>query len=275
MNKSIKLLYLLGHSRSGSTVISMHLGLQPAIFYAGEIKKFNLSFHERTCTCGKAAIDCPFWGQIISDHSAYFAEPIEKDIGIQLFYKNIKPFFSRPTSIKKEEESIFLKDLYAIALKNFPQTEFILDSSKSLSRLHLYRSMPNIQVTTIYMERDLRANIASFVKRGKGVLSSYLRLKINKWVMFQYLKRHKIQFLSISLEEFLEHPQGTLTSILEFVGVAESKSELKQTDQLHLISGNRKTRFGSTSSNFKVNKKVNEQDPFTNRQKIILGWLGL
>lgn len=275
MKRPHPLIYLLGHSRSGSTVLSMHLGLQAPVFYAGEFKKFNESFKDRTCTCGLAAASCPFWGKIIEEEVSYFSRAIDKDVGIFLVSKSLSALFFGVGKKRIEMESGFYQRMSQRISEIHPEAKYILDSSKSLNRLIMYKSMKNLEIKTIYMERDLRANIASFVKRGEGLITSYFRLKVNKALMKWYMKRYKVNAVKVTLEEFISSPDDTIRKITDHLGIPFEAENHRITPPLHLISGNRKTRFASTSSNFQIDKEVNQQDPFTPRQKRILKWLGV
>ncbi|GLR17573.1 hypothetical protein GCM10007940_21880 [Portibacter lacus] len=253
----------------------MHLGRRSNLFYAGELKKFNRSFHARRCTCGEAAKDCDFWGPLISQEMKYFNRGIDKDISILLFVKNMKSLFFGNSRKLIEEEKAFLENLAIYKEEKNQAVSIMIDSSKSLNRLVMYREMKDLEVYTIYLERDLRANIASFVKRGNGVLNSYLRLKINGALIKRYLSRNKINHIKIKYEDFISQPEETIQNILHKFNIKDEGVSASENETVHLISGNEKTRFRTTTGNYKIDQSANLQDPFSNWQKNILRLLGI
>ena len=58
----IRLVYLLGASHSGSTLLALLLGSHPEIVTVGELKQTCLGDVNRyPCSCGAKILDCPFW----------------------------------------------------------------------------------------------------------------------------------------------------------------------------------------------------------------------
>jgi len=62
-----KIIYILGLSYSGSTILDLLLGLHPKIFGFGELNlvyKEQIDFKKRYCSCGKKYQSVPF-GRIL------------------------------------------------------------------------------------------------------------------------------------------------------------------------------------------------------------------
>src|SRR5688500_770153 len=59
----MKVIYITGAARSGSTVMDIVLGNHPEIVSVGELKNLVKSGWARGeyCSCGERAIGCPFW----------------------------------------------------------------------------------------------------------------------------------------------------------------------------------------------------------------------
>ena len=67
--KNIKVLYISGSGRSGSTLLSRLLGEIDGFINAGEAARYLFARYQPRdlpCGCGKAVQDCPFWKEIIA-----------------------------------------------------------------------------------------------------------------------------------------------------------------------------------------------------------------
>ncbi|HMB70712.1 MAG TPA: sulfotransferase, partial [bacterium] len=64
----LKVLYIAGNGRSGSTLLDVILGQIPGFFPVGEVRNvWDYGVVEnRPCGCGEAFHDCPFWSRILS-----------------------------------------------------------------------------------------------------------------------------------------------------------------------------------------------------------------
>jgi hypothetical protein len=63
-----RLVYLLGPSHSGSTLLALLLGSHPEIATVGELKQTSLGDVERyRCSCGVEIRRCPFWDAVRAD----------------------------------------------------------------------------------------------------------------------------------------------------------------------------------------------------------------
>ena len=65
----VKVIYIAGEGRSGSTLLERILGQHNKIFAAGElIHIWERSFMEnQLCSCGKSFYECEVWKDIISN----------------------------------------------------------------------------------------------------------------------------------------------------------------------------------------------------------------
>jgi len=63
-----RLVYLLGPSHSGTTLLALLLGSHPEIATVGELKQTSLGDRARyRCSCGVEIRDCPFWAAVRED----------------------------------------------------------------------------------------------------------------------------------------------------------------------------------------------------------------
>ena len=64
--KKIKILYITGTGRSGSTLLNRLLDLHPRIFGVGEIFHLDAYYmHNDLCSCGQPVRECPIWSRVV------------------------------------------------------------------------------------------------------------------------------------------------------------------------------------------------------------------
>lgn len=61
----MKILFVLGSSRCGSTILGNVLGEMPGFFSGGEIR-FLWERRDRLCGCGSIVARCPVWGEVLT-----------------------------------------------------------------------------------------------------------------------------------------------------------------------------------------------------------------
>src|SRR5919112_111664 len=64
---ALHVLYIAGDGRSGSTLLARILGQADGAFSAGEVRYLweRGMWENRTCECGRAFADCPFWSRVV------------------------------------------------------------------------------------------------------------------------------------------------------------------------------------------------------------------
>jgi len=129
-----KMVFILGLSRVGSTMLDLVLGCNPKFVGLGEIFQvlrpdMNRFEGDEYCSCGKLTRECPFWG-VVAD------------------------------GLKKKKIS-GLEDRYRYTLQIFEDIygsdKIMIDSSKLLDVLKTVIKLPGVDVKVIYLIRDVRA----------------------------------------------------------------------------------------------------------------------
>ncbi len=71
MDQKIKVIYIMGWGRSGSTILSSILGQMDGFLQVGEIRTiWSDGFDQnRICGCGKPFLECDFWTRVFKDFS--------------------------------------------------------------------------------------------------------------------------------------------------------------------------------------------------------------
>ena len=212
-----KIIYILGLSYSGSTILDLLLGLHPRIFGFGELNlvyKEQIDFKKRYCSCGKKISKCSFWKGFKIDY--------QKEGHEDFYNKFVKYFYNKKDS-----------------------TDIILDSSKKLSNLKKVKKyFPKTEIKVIFLIRDVRGfSLSMYRHRGKTKLMIpfyqagwlYKNKKYKK-----FLQKNSFDYLLVSYESLCLNKNNTLKKICNFLNIDFSEKLLKtpQKSSSHIISGN-------------------------------------
>jgi len=261
VNIPIKILYVCGCGRSGSTLLDVVLGNHPAFFSAGELAfifKMMAEDQPILCSCGRKYIGCPFWSRIVSDLLGGDGEwTIDRLDRLTRKYENILGF-GKPSTDYLRMWSDLLK-----RLAEESGAEVIVDSSKTMrntSRRPMLLEQAGVKLFIIHLLKDPRALMWSRSNRlivetkSHRVFGGAFRALLS-WIFFnvmvELLKwRTKAPYLRIRYEDFVADPKHELMRIGEFVGIdmtflsaAVEKGEYFEVG--HGIAGNRMRRCGA------------------------------
>jgi hypothetical protein len=243
MSKKIKVIYILGTSFSGSSIIGFVLGSNKKVFNAGELKFHNRLIKKRgeTCSCGSNCLKCQFWEEIFRKSYNIYEQPN--------FFEKLKiiinTLLNRRIEIRKKyEDKKLLRAILQKAKKDNPETEYILDTSKSLWRLNYLIKQDYLDVNIIYLKRDIQGNVASFVKHRVGFFKGLCIYKLNNFLIQRWLKIHEnVNCIKVKYKRLCQSPNKQLKRIGNFLNLDYSTYEKKvRSRKLHVPSGNKGTR---------------------------------
>ena len=225
-----KIVFILGLSRVGSTMLDLVLGSNPKFVGLGEIYQvirpdLNRFEGNEYCTCGKLTQECSFWGVAARSLKE------NKAAGIEERYMHILRTF----------QNVYGSD------------KIMVDSSKLLDVLKTVVRLPDIEVKVIYLIRDVRAWTVSRLNFRKKAPQAYKRngsylkrltfkfgWKINfiKWCLpaltkmplyyfilwyiqnkqiKNFLERNKIDSFTLGYDELGLSPELMMEKIFEFL----------------------------------------------------------
>lgn len=220
----LKVLYVAGCGRSGSTLLSVMLNAHSLIVSVGELK-FLAEWLARSapCTCGMSVMECPFWSRVLS------------------------AALPDGTSPATPELEVLLPGIAEIA-----RSEVIVDTSKTAAELEQMMKVPGIELYIIHLVRDGRGYLRSrtrsvrkqTVRPGIREPSSTSRAII-RWLStnlgiarFRCRVPHN-RFIRVRYEDLVAAPEAELERICAFVGVDFEPSMLDASiEGCHDIGGN-------------------------------------
>lgn len=233
----IKVLYIAGSGRSGSTILGRILGEADGFFFAGElckIWKYGL-LENRMCGCGEPFRDCTFWREVFREAYGGMDQVASREL-YELRKKSASmrhiPLFLVPggntlMSRRIERFSGYLERLYA-AIQARAGSRVIVDCSKSVSYGYVLGSMDTIDLHVVHIIRDPRGVAHEKLKRKRyqpgdekpvyagryGLLESSLTWDVQNVAAEAFWRGIQGKYLKIHYEDFVEKPRETVERIL-------------------------------------------------------------
>ena len=182
----LRVLYLGGLGRSGSTLIERLIGQLPGVCPVGELVHLwerGITAGER-CGCGEPFRECPFWQQVgkaafggwdeveVSRVAALRARVDRNRFIPALARRDVRPG-RRP---ELDEYTSYYARLYA-AITEVSGCDLVVDSSKHPSLAHCLRWQADLDLRVLHLVRDSRAVAYSWsrqVRRPDTDTESYM-----------------------------------------------------------------------------------------------------
>ena len=241
----VRIIYVLGYSYSGSTLLGCLLASSKWIFNAGEVKEFHLVQEHggELCSCGSNTLRCDFWSQIYRERYSLFRNTqwIEKLAITLRIVCGRKIRVSRQGAIHQDLE--FFQRVQQAAKVTGHQAYFLLDNSKTLWRLNYLLGHPELEIKTVLINRGIFGNVSSCVKHGDGFIKGLLSYKVNSFLMPRYLDQSKTDYLQLDYEDLCSNPDAQMAKLGEFLDIDyTSYADEFLEGNKHLPSGNIGTR---------------------------------
>jgi hypothetical protein len=228
--QAIKIVYIVGYGRSGTTLADILIGNLDGHFSTGELSFFakNGIVDNEYCACGSRVNHCPFWNKVIKEWDSKRKLKIEDYIAYNYSYfrnKRIIPFFYK-LLLPDNRFQLFLEDtkvLYEI-IYELNGNRTIVDSSKSPYRLWMLRKL-GFEIKVVHIVRRIRGVLFSTGKMLNVDPESGIEKEIkprNQWhVIFTWtfanllavLFSKGIKRIVVRFEEMVHRPMGALNVI--------------------------------------------------------------
>jgi sulfotransferase family protein len=267
---SIRVLYIVGAGRSGSTILENILGQVPGFFAGGELRYiWERNFADnRLCGCGKAFHDCECWSEIIRRGFGGF-EKVDYEGMSRAFLRLTRTRhwprlilgqYRQDTSPQMQDYLEQLQKLYR-AIQDTTGCKVILDSSKFPSYALVLSRLPGVELSILHLVRDARAVAYSWRRRKaqpdsekvrymEQLSPSYSSLLWDTWnLAAQFSWGKQPNYMRVRYEDFVQQPKRTVSEIISFmgeppVGLAFQDDHTALLQPNHTVSGN-PVRFNS------------------------------
>lgn len=236
----VRVLFVAGQGRSGSTLLSRVLAEHEGVVAVGEVRHLwrRGLVEGKPCECGVRVPDCPFWGAVL--------DRVERAVGAvdagPLAAADFRAIRARraPTAVLRlltgrrgavlpSRLAGTLAALYA-AIADVAGARVVVDSSKSPLYADALRGLPAVDVRLLHLVRDPRAAAYSWqrvrwhpdrVEAATMALRSPLQ-SAGLWLLWNALSellwRGDPGYLRLRYEDFAAAPAHWLPELLRFAG---------------------------------------------------------
>jgi hypothetical protein len=266
-NARVRVLYIGGCTRSGSTLIDRALGSLSGFISTGEFGLLTSQAlpENRLCGCGQRFLHCRFWQSVGERAFGGWGSPEARELSIlhpQLTRNRQIPLVVAarvlPAVNRRLRRYRELLSMVYTAVSEVSGAEVIVDSTKAPAYALVLRGVPGLDVRVVHLVRDSRGTAYSAGKR-LAVKDSvdrtvwkhrYPPLVITlRWLLyhqiFSLLDARDPGGLLVRYEDFVRNPRRILREIARFAGRDTSDDELRfatseaiQLVPSHTIAGN-------------------------------------
>jgi hypothetical protein len=279
----VKVLYIAGGWRSGSTLLDNVLGQIEGFFSGGEIVHvWEENFLEdRVCGCGAAFRECPVWRRVTGE--AYGdADLVDAEEMVRLLYSSVRtrhvPLMLMPggRALLKARLRWYLDNLENLyqGIGSATGSRVVVDSSKAPLYGYMLETIPSIDLYVVHLVRDPRAVAYSWLRKkwqpDKGFslpiyspVRSALTWDVMNLIIECFRRRSPGRYLKVRYEDFMNDPKETVGRILDLVQkevpplpfLADHRVELGTN---HTVSGN-PVRFMTGTVELKLDDEWQEK----------------
>jgi hypothetical protein len=226
-DSKIKVIYIAGETRSGSTLLSNILGEIKGFFNAGELIEIWDRGQVWPCSCGSEVANCEIWNPILKrvlegrDQAA-----VSNIIHLRDLYAHTKKvpmaLLVRGSDIKMKSRLKnyieALSELY-VTIQLVTKCRVIIDASKNAGLAYILNSVRSIDLYVLHLVRDARATAFSWSKK-KEMLGTANPAKMSlRWalrnIVIEWLgAKLSGRYLRFHYEDFIQKPQDGIDRIL-------------------------------------------------------------
>lgn len=260
--KTIKILYVAGTPRSGTTLLSRMFGQITGAVNVGEIRSLWQEgwIENRLCECGEHFRNCEFWKDVII--RAFGTNSISEALHIINLQERVNrmrylPQLFIPALRTKQYSESFqeyknLLEIFYRAILQVSNAEFIVDSSKHIATAYILSEIANIDLNVIYLIRDSRSVAYSWQRKKKDPANlNFMEVKpvhkaILEWdyinIWGELLKTKIPKYTRLRYEDLVAFPSAFIDEIAKFAEIAPSDSIINKDEiffkQGHAAVGN-------------------------------------
>lgn len=295
----VRVLYIGGSGRSGSTLLDRVLGQIPELCSVGEIVHIwrRGLLGNQLCGCGLAFHDCPFWKRvgmeafggwdtIDPEEMLRLQHRVDRNRYIPLMIASwVSPSYRRAL----DRYAAYLADLYR-GIQKASGARVIVDSAKHASYAFLLRHVATVDLHVVHLARDSRGVAYSWTKQVEKpevvgqieYMPRYHPARMGfRWVaynaLFHLLRWIGTPSLFLRYESLVRHPRSEVERVLRFAGIEANGERLEYIEDgyvdlepTHTVAGN-PMRFKQGRIALRLDEEWREQ--MNVRQQRVVGAL--
>lgn len=246
--KRLRVIYIGGAPRSGSTVLAQLLGECRGVTNLGEACRFISSkeflSQDLPCSCGSSVRSCNFWRPLIPHIDARVQARSSRAIRLRHL----------PRLLVAHRGGGDVVDQAARQLAHVLQqaadaagSRTLVDSSGHPATAWLLSQCPGIDVSLVQLIRDPRAVVASTRRRNAYLPPASIGTTVATWVSFniglELLRDRVTTFSRVIYEDFVGNPTETLYRLVDAGSAERVVGQLSDSDRVwlgsqHHLAGN-------------------------------------
>lgn len=294
MPDRIKVLYIAGFGRSGSTILSNSLGQIDGFFSAGEMNFIwkHALIEDRLCGCGRLSRECPVWNAVF-DEAFGGMDAVDAHEMMRLQHSGARTRHIPKMLFRKGREDLaarmkrFLVNsggLYG-AIKSVTGSRVIVDSSKEPAYGRAMGMVSELDLRVLHLVRDPRAAAYSWLKKKEQPDSAdrefmHQKSAANSAVLWDVWnvstealwRPSGGKYMRLRYEDFISSPKESFRAILDFIGEPDAELPLAGDREVrlgvsHTVSGN-PNRFETGAVELKRDDRWRREMTFRDRNLV-------
>jgi hypothetical protein len=170
----VKVLYIAGVGRSGSTLLERMFGALPGSVNAGEVNAVfsRVASQDQRCGCGERFSACPFWdavgGLAFGEWTSVTARmtSLQPRLVRQRHIPRLVTGLASATYLDELEEYLDVHHRLYRAIAQVSGAQVVVDASKSTAQLFALRRIEDLDLRVLHLVRDPRGVASSWTKSG-------------------------------------------------------------------------------------------------------------
>ena len=235
----VRVIYIGGTGRTGSTLLTKMLGQYPEFFAAGELAFLWRFLNHGKCGCGLLLRECPTW-RAVFDYAFGGSDNVDAEEMLRLrrrFNSKHLPLMLTPKLcerlLKRSGEFPSTVERLYQGITAATGCQVIVDSSKEPHYSYILRTLPSLEVFFLHLVRDPRAIAYSWKENRKkefglsydalmerrGAMTSSTYFDVSNVAAEVMWARHHDSYMFLKYEDFLAQPEKTFHMIGQLVGL--------------------------------------------------------
>lgn len=260
----VKVLYIAGFERSGSTIVNRVLGQIDGFVAWGELRDIwqHGIIENRSCTCGALFGECSTWTKILEEAYGGIDRVNAREMTelLQKTRASVLPhyFKTSPKSFMRNGTKKYLKSLEQLykAIQKTTGSKVIVDSTKASWYGYVLSTLPTIDLYVVHIVRDPRGVCHSLQRRkskGEPLCQWYnpihasLSWNLKNYAVEMLLNRLPRRYMRVSYEDFVRNPKSVVESVLDLLQESVAKLPFKDNSTVdmkvdHIFAGSPSSR---------------------------------
>ena len=264
-SQPLKVVFVAGAGRSGSTLLDLLLGSAPGAAAVSELRHiWRLGFVEdEFCGCAERFSACPFWRAVVAE--AYGGRPPDAEridrAQERLLRSRNAPALAwqrlRGNALRGKAERWAANQLPILrSIQAVSGASTIVDSSKNPMYGLLLATLPGVDLRVVHLVRDARAVAYSWARRSKPdpMHAGQMQFELAKpwqagaWWMLANIQAElapplRKKYLRVRYEELAANPEGEMARICAFAGLEQLPAASRIDLGVHHSIGGNPMRF--------------------------------